>query len=129
MLDKIRVTPNITAKDSERAKKFYSEKLGLKVTELPGPGVIKIECGENTSIFMYEKKEKEESKDTSISFNVPDIEKTVDDLTQKGVVFEKYNDPDGIQTNEKGISGRGPMKAAWFKDTEGNIIALVQPPS
>jgi hypothetical protein len=55
---------------------------------------------------------------------VPDVEQAVDDLTSNGVTFEQYDEP-GIQTNEKGIAVEGDVKAAWFKDPDGNTHAVV----
>ncbi|HEY2582119.1 MAG TPA: VOC family protein, partial [Mucilaginibacter sp.] len=57
---------------------------------------------------------------------VPDVEKAVDELIGKGIVFEQYDG--GIKTNEKGIaSGGGGPKIAWFKDPAGNILSVLQP--
>jgi len=127
-LGELKVTPNMTAKDIKRAKSFYEEKVGMEVEETHGGFVLMIKCGDGTSIAMYEKRDKEEPKDTAVTFVLQDLEAMVDSLTKNGVLFEKYNDPKGIQTDAKGISGRGGAKAAWFKDSEGNIIGLIQPP-
>jgi predicted enzyme related to lactoylglutathione lyase len=113
----------LPAVDIKRAKKFYTETLGLKlVKEDPGPGMM-LEAGKGTMLYMYQRAPTK-ADHTAVSFNVSNIEAHVKELKAKGVKFEEYDLPQmGIKT-VNGIATMGKSKSAWFKDTEGNIIGL-----
>jgi catechol 2,3-dioxygenase-like lactoylglutathione lyase family enzyme len=108
----------------EKAKAFYVGKLGLTVTENP-MGLLELHIDGNQPMIVYPKPNHEPATFTILNFKVRDIEKTVDELIEKGVVFEQYNDP--IKTNERGIlrGDRGPA-IAWFKDPAGNILSIIE---
>lgn len=114
----------IPAVDINRAKDFYANTLGLKLVEMPGDfeGAAMFEAGNGSMIFIYQR-EQTKAEHTAISFLVEDIEAVVDGLIAKGVTFEQY-DMGEIKTDARGIAEAGPNKAAWLKDTEGNILAL-----
>jgi catechol 2,3-dioxygenase-like lactoylglutathione lyase family enzyme len=112
----------IPAKDVARARKFYEEKLGFKPKEVTAGGVI-YEFGQSTACFLYPTPNAGTSQASQAFWQVDDIEQEVADLISRGVKFEKYDMP-GM--DERGISTAGGAKAAWFKDTEGNIMALIQ---
>ena len=103
----------------DRAEKFYGEILGLKRADETPEG-ISFECG-GTKIFLYERGATK-ADHTVASFRVDDFEAELDSLRAKGVTFEEYDLPD-LKT-ENGVAQFGDMKVAWFKDTEGNILAL-----
>ena len=115
----------LPAVDIKRAKKFYEEKLGLKVVkEDPSPGFM-VQCGRGTAIYLYQRGATR-ADHTVVSFEVDDIESEVNELKKRGVEFEEYDIPDmGIKTVNS-IATMDGEKAAWFKDTEGNILALGQ---
>ena len=123
MLTNAPVHPTLPVVDLERAKKFYEEKLGLKVIRTdPSPGAI-LQAGEGTNIYLYQRAATK-ADHTTASFIVTDVEATVKELKAKGVVFEEIEIPSmGIKTVD-GIASKGELKAAWFKDTEGNILVV-----
>jgi hypothetical protein len=87
------------------------------------PGGVTYEFASGTACFLYPTPNAGTSQASQAFWQVEDIEKEVAELTTRGVNFEKYDMPD---IDEKGISTAGGAKAAWFKDTEGNIMALIQ---
>jgi predicted enzyme related to lactoylglutathione lyase len=112
----------IPAKDLARARKFYEEKLGFKPKEVTAGGVT-YEFAKGTACFLYPTPNAGTSEASQAFWQVEDIEKEVAELMARGVKLEKYDTPD---IDEKGISTAGGAKAAWFKDTEDNIMALIQ---
>jgi catechol-2,3-dioxygenase len=110
----------LPAVDLNRARKFYEGTLGLKVGEADEHG-IRIECGRGTQIYLY-KRGPTKADNTAVGFVVENLEQEVQELKQKGVVFEEYDFP-GLKTVNS-IATLGNEKAAWFKDTEGNIIGV-----
>ena len=113
--------------DIQKAKKFYSETLGLTVKDNP-MGLIELHLKGNNPIIIYPKPDHVPATFTVLNFPVDDIEKVVDNLIAKGVVFEQYEGE--IKTDEKGIL-RGKDKnlgpdIAWFKDPAGNILSVLQ---
>ena len=112
----------IPAKDLARARKFYTEKLGLKEAQESGGGVI-FETGKGTGFLLYESQFAGTNQATAMGFQVSDFDETMSDLRSRGVEFEDYDFP-GLKT-ENGVADLPDgTKAAWFKDTEGNILAL-----
>jgi len=112
----------IPVKDVDRAREFYEQKLGFKPREVTADGVI-YEFGRGTACFLYPTPNAGTSRASQAFWQVEDIEREVAELTARGVKFEQYDMPD---VDEKGISTGGGAKAAWFKDTEGNIMAVIQ---
>ncbi|MBE0481423.1 MAG: VOC family protein [Dehalococcoidia bacterium] len=111
----------VPAADLSRARKFY-ENLGLKaIAEDPWPGVT-FEGGDGSLLYLYQTPNAGKAPHTLAGFSVDDVEATVDGLRAKGVRFEEYQTPDLKTVN--GIATVGPVKSAWFKDTEGNILAI-----
>ena len=112
----------IPAKDVARARKFYEAKLGFKPRREVAGGVV-YEFGKGTGCFLYPTPNAGTSRASQAFWQVDDIEREVAELKARGVKFEMYDMP---EMDENGISTAGGAKAAWFKDTEGNIMALVQ---
>jgi len=112
----------IPAKNVARARKFYEETLGFKPKQETAGGVV-YEFGLGTACFLYPTPNAGTSQASQAFWQVEDIEREVSELTARGVKFEKYDLP-GV--DEKGITTGGGAKAAWFKDTEGNIMAVIQ---
>jgi predicted enzyme related to lactoylglutathione lyase len=118
---------SFSVNDLKKAKEFYSKTLGLEATEDPDmQGMLTLHLKDGNNIIIYSKPNHIPATFTVLNFNVEDVEKTVDELSAKGVKFEIYINP-GIKTNEKGIAdnGNGP-KIAWFKDPSGNILSVVE---
>ncbi|MDH4136102.1 MAG: VOC family protein [Anaerolineae bacterium] len=123
MLANSPVAAILPAVDLERAKKFYKEKLGLQPVDAPGPGGAMFEGGQGTGLYLYQRDTPTKADHTVAGWQVENIEEVVQALRERGVVFEQYDLP-GLKTDEHGIATMGPVKSAWFKDTEGNILAI-----
>ena len=111
--------------DLEKAKAFYGDTLGVKVSNNE-MGMLVLHISNDSQVIVYPKPNHEPASFTILNFQVDNIEKAVDDLTQAGVTFEQYDFGD-FKTNEKGImygNGRGP-DIAWFKDPAGNILSVL----
>ena len=113
----------IPAKDVARARQFYERKLGLKPKQETEGGVV-YEFGDKTGCFLYPTPNAGTSKASQAFWHVDDIEREVAELKSRGVVFENYDMPG--EKSPSGVVTAGGAKAAWFKDTEGNILAIVQ---
>jgi predicted enzyme related to lactoylglutathione lyase len=122
MLQQAPMYAYIPAKDITRARKFYEEKLGLQPKNANASGVT-YEFAKGTACFMYPTPNAGTSKASQAFWQVEDVEREVRELKGRGVQFEDYDMP-GMTD---GIATAGGAKAAWFKDSEGNIVALVQP--
>src|SRR3981081_3583191 len=123
MLQKSPMYAYIPVKDVHRARRFYEQKLGFEPKEELAVGVS-YEFGERTACFMYPTPNAGTSRASQAFWQVDDIEREVAELKARGVKFEDYDMP-GLETKD-GIATAGGAKAAWFKDTEGNILAGVQ---
>lgn len=125
MLGNAPVAAILPAIDIERAKKFYVEKLGLKAIHGPGSGSAMFECGQGTTLALYQRDAPTQADHTVAVWQVDDIEAAVQALRERGVEFEKYDTP-GLKTDERDIATLGSVKSAWFKDTEGNILSIAE---
>jgi catechol 2,3-dioxygenase-like lactoylglutathione lyase family enzyme len=112
----------IAVKDLKAAKKFYGDTLGLKPTPVPEPEVLNYKSG-NSTVLVYKSQFAGSNKATSVTWIVDDVEGTVKDLKAKGVAFEHYDFPGMTRKGDVHIAGKS--KAAWFKDPDGNILAVV----
>ena len=123
MLTNAPISPVLPVADLLRAKNFYQDKLGL--TPLPEtlPGTATFGAGEGTRLELYEYG-RPKGDNTAASFEVSDIAAIVRELKENGVVFEEYDFPD-LKTVDS-VATMGSMQAAWFKDTEGNILCIHQ---
>ena len=129
MLSRSAVEANIPAGDVKRAREFYADKLGLTpIAELPGPTLRYQTAG--TFFNVYETQYAGQAGHTIAQFHVEDVESEVRDLEAKGVAFEVYDMP-GVEWNGSVATLPGMGKAAWFKDSEGNILCVDEgaPPS
>ncbi len=123
MLQRSPMYAYIPATDVDRARKFYEGKLGLRPKQQVAGGVV-YEFSQGTACFLYPTPNAGTSKASQAFWQVDDIEREVGELKGRGVKFEQYDTP-GMK-GEDGIYTGGGAKAAWFKDTEGNILALIQ---
>jgi predicted enzyme related to lactoylglutathione lyase len=122
MLRAVPIRAYIPVSDLSRARNFYEKTLGLVPKEEYAGGVI-YECG-GAEVFMYPTKNAGTSKASQAFWQVEDVEAEVAELKARGVVFEEYDMP-GIRMKNSIATGGG-AKTAWFKDTEGNILAVSQ---
>jgi predicted enzyme related to lactoylglutathione lyase len=123
MLKNAQIVPYIPVADMARARKFYEEKVGLKPREEYAGGVI-YEFGKGSWVFMYPSPGAGTSKASTAFWAVDDVEAEVAELKARGVVFEEYDTPYMKTVNS--IATGGGAKTAWFKDSEGNILAVSQ---
>lgn len=122
MLQRAAMYAYIPAKNMERARKFYEEKLGF-VPAMETAGGVVYEFGKGTACFLYPTPNAGTSRASQAFWDVEDVEAEVDELERRGVALEKY---DGPGADARGIVTAGGAKAAWFKDSEGNIMAVIQ---
>jgi len=117
---------SVSVRDIGQTCKFYGTTLGLDLSEDSGmPGLLRLRIADGPSVILYEKADHFPASFTVLNFVVHDIERAVDDLTGRGVQFERYNTSE-LKTDAKGIHrGRGPT-IAWFRDPSGNILSLIQ---
>jgi predicted enzyme related to lactoylglutathione lyase len=123
MLQKSPLYAYIPAKDVARAREFYEKTLGLKPKEEYAGGVI-YEFGNGTACFVYPTPNAGTSRASQAFWLVDDIEREVAELKARGVVLEEYDMPEVKMQNS--IAAGGGAKTAWFKDSEGNILAVSQ---
>lgn len=112
----------VAVKDLKAAKKFYGDTLGLKATPVPEAEVLNYKSG-NSTVLVYKSQFAGSNKATSITWIVDDVEGTVKDLKARGVAFEHYDLPGMTRKGDVHIGGKS--KSAWFKDPDGNILAVV----
>ncbi len=109
--------------DLEQARAFYADTLGLKTSE--EHGMLTLHLAGDRPTLVYPKPDHQPANYTILNFTVDDIDATVDELTERGVRFERY---DGFDQDEKGIArGQGP-DIAWFTDPAGNILSVLKEP-
>jgi catechol 2,3-dioxygenase-like lactoylglutathione lyase family enzyme len=131
MLADAQVATRLPATDLERARRFYSEKLGLDPVE-ERPGGLRYKCG-GTYFVVFQSTGAASGTHTQMGWEVGDIESTVAELKARGVVFEEY-DTGAFKTVKSvaEIDGNYPSKGVgergcWFKDSEGNLLGIVEP--
>jgi len=124
MFKPLRTAATLPAQDMERAKAFYRDKLGLTPNQEDAGGVIYALAG-GTGFGVFPSSGKPSGTHTQLAIEVEDVVEAVKDLQAKGVEFEEYDTP-GLKT-VNGIADLGGTKVAWFKDSEGNMIAVGLP--
>ena len=125
MLTSRPIMPVLPVTDLERARKFYAERLGLRPSgERSAQDAIVLEAGHGTKLELLKRDQPTKAEHTALTFEVDDIDREVVELEGRGVRFEDYNMP-GVKT-ERHIARMDGERAAWFKDTEGNILCIHQ---
>jgi catechol 2,3-dioxygenase-like lactoylglutathione lyase family enzyme len=132
VLDRARVASRLPAQDLGRARRFYAEKLGLEpVDERPGGLLYRCASGE---FSLFASAGASPGTFTQMAFEVDDLEAVVAELRSRGVVFEEYDLPglrtvDGLADIEGNYPSKGARgeRAAWFRDSEGNMLGIGQP--
>ena len=125
MLNTSRVEANIPAADLARARAFYADTLGLTPTREMAGVNLAYETARGTAFNIYETAYAGQAGHTIAQWHVDDIESEVRDLRAKGVTFEVYDMP-GVRWDGEIASMEGLGRAAWFKDSEGNIMCIDQ---
>jgi catechol 2,3-dioxygenase-like lactoylglutathione lyase family enzyme len=127
-LSRYKVAAAVAVSDLERAREFYEGKLGLSVSIDSGDN-LQYRCAEGSLIHVYLSPEHAgKSTATLAGWGVDDVERVVDELTSRGVTFERYNEGP-IITDEKGIATfEGGARVAYFRDPDGNTLSVAQAP-
>jgi catechol 2,3-dioxygenase-like lactoylglutathione lyase family enzyme len=107
--------------DVDKAREFYSETLGLEVTE--ENGMLTLQIAGDRPTLVYPRPNHTPAEYTILNFPVDDIDQAVDDLTARGVQFERYEDFD---QDERGIMRDQGPPIAWFKDPAGNVLSVIK---
>lgn len=112
------------ARDMTRARQFYEGRLGLTPQQEMNGGVVYTFAG-GTAAFLYQTPNAGTSKASQAFWSVADVDAEIAELKRRGIVFESYDDLPG-ERSPSGAVIEGGAKAAWFKDSEGNILALIE---
>lgn len=124
MLKELEIIAVLPAKDIARARDYYRDVLGLEPSEELDEENLVYRCGNGTAFLLYQTENAGSAKNTQMGWGTKDIESEVEELRGRGVVFEEYDFP-GLKT-ENGIASTPAGKAAWFTDSEGNILNVFQ---
>jgi catechol 2,3-dioxygenase-like lactoylglutathione lyase family enzyme len=121
MFEHTRAYSGFSVDDIQKAKQFYGETLGLRVSE--ENGMLTLHIAGDRDTLVYPKDDHTPATFTILNFPVEDVDRTVEELTARGVRFERY---EGFDQDDKGVfRGGGPL-IAWFKDPAGNILSVIQ---
>jgi catechol 2,3-dioxygenase-like lactoylglutathione lyase family enzyme len=124
MLSDNKATSGFAVDDLGRAREFYEGTLGLEVEVLDQQyGVTRLKLAGGHDVLMYLSADMTPASYTMLNFEVEDIDAAVDELSGRGVVFERY---EGFQHDEKGIVRDPGPQIAWFKDPSGNVLSVLQ---
>ncbi len=119
MLTTTKAFSGFSVDDIGKARKFYGETLGLRVTE--ANGMLQLHTAGDRDTLIYPRQDHVPATFTILNFEVGDIEAEVDELTARGVKFELYD-----WVDPKGINRQGGPLIAWFTDPAGNILSVIQ---
>lgn len=125
MLANSEIVATIAVTDLDAAKKFYSDTLGLELL-FDAPEGARYQCGRDTHLEVYPSQFARTAQNTVATFMVDDLDAVMSGLRGKGVTFEEYDFP-GMKT-VNGVVDMGGSRGCWFKDPDGNILALRQDP-
>jgi catechol 2,3-dioxygenase-like lactoylglutathione lyase family enzyme len=121
MFEHTRAYSGFSVDDIQKAKQFYGETLGLRVSEQNG--MLTLHLAGDRDTLVYPKEDHTPATFTILNFPVEDVDRAVEELTARGVRFERYQ---GFDQDEKGVfRGGGPL-IAWFKDPAGNILSVIE---
>ena len=122
-LSDFRVEAAVAVSDLAIARRFYEDVLGLVAVETEDQGV-RYQCGEGTRIFVHLSAANAGTTSATVAgWFVDDLDQTMAELSARGAVFERYDQP-GLATDERGVFDAGPFRAAWLRDPDGNTLAV-----
>lgn len=125
MLDR-KVSAVLCSTDLARSQEFFEQKVGLKLSPETIRNHLLFECGNGTTLLVYGRPGPSKADHTQVRFWTSDIEADLRDLSARGVTFEDYDFP-SLKTINHIATTTGIGKSAWFKDPDGNTLALFQP--
>jgi catechol 2,3-dioxygenase-like lactoylglutathione lyase family enzyme len=121
-----RISAVLCSTDLERSREFYEQKIGLALSPETIPNHLLFDCGNGTSLLVYGRPSESKADHTQARFWSSDVEADVASLVARGVIFEDYDFP-ALKTVGHVATTAGVGKSAWFKDPDGNTLALFQP--
>jgi len=124
MLEDSKAFSGFSVQDSETARRFYADTLGLTV-ENGEMGFLRLKLAGDREVLVYPSPTHRPASYTVLNFPVPDVEAAVDDLAARGVAFERYEGTE-MATDERGIFRKGGPLIAWFTDPSGNILSVIE---
>lgn len=122
---KLRAAATLPAQDLERAKAWYADKLGLTPSGVDLAGGLVYQLSGGTGFLINQSFGRPSGTHTQLALEAEDFDAAFKELRSRGVKFEDYDLP-GLKTVD-GVAQLGPIKAAWFKDSEGNVIGIGTP--
>jgi len=125
-LSDYRVGPSVAVADLDGCRKFYEEKVGLRVEEAFGDQMTLYSCGGDSTLMIYKSPDHAgKATGTLAGWEVPDLKAEMDEMRSRGLEFMKYDGTDGPKTDENDIFHHGEeFSVAWFQDPEGNTFAV-----
>ncbi len=126
MVRENKISAVLVSTDLERARSFYEDKVGLELSEETIKNHLVFQCGDGTSLLIYGRPSGNRADHTQVRFWSDDVEKDVEELVANGIEFEEY-DTETFKTVNHVVTTEGIGRSAWFKDPDGNTIALFQP--
>jgi len=124
MLEDSKAFSGFSVQDSESARRFYADTLGLTV-ENGEMGFLRLKLAGDREVLVYPSPTHRPASYTVLNFPVPDVEAAVDELAARGVAFERYERTE-MATDERGIFRKGGPLIAWFTDPSGNILSVIE---
>jgi catechol 2,3-dioxygenase-like lactoylglutathione lyase family enzyme len=121
-----KISAVLCSSDLDRTQEFYERKVGLSLSPQTIKNHLLFDCGDGTTLLVYGRPSPNKADHTQVRFWSSDIEADVRELAARGVVFEDY-DFESLKTVEHVASTPGIGKSAWFKDPDGNTLAVFQP--
>lgn len=121
-----RISAVLCSEDLARSQDFYEEVVGLTLSAQTVPNHLLFECGDGTTILVYGRPAPNKADHTQVRFWTDDVSRDVRELESRGAVFEDYDFP-GLKTVDHVATAPGLGRSAWFKDPDGNMLALFQP--
>ena len=126
MLANNRVSAVLVSTDLQRSQHFYESKVGLALSPDTIKNHLVFDCGDGTSLLIYGRGVGNKADHTQVRFWSTNIERDVAELVGRGVVFEEY-DNGPFKTVDHVVTTAGIGRSAWFKDPDGNTVAVFQP--
>jgi catechol 2,3-dioxygenase-like lactoylglutathione lyase family enzyme len=121
-----RLSAVVCSTDLDRSRSFYEDVVGLRLSPETIPNHLLFECGDGTTLLVYGRPSPNAADHTQVRFWTDDVERDVRELESRGAVFEDYDFPT-LKTVGHVATTAGIGKSAWFKDPDGNTLALFQP--
>jgi catechol 2,3-dioxygenase-like lactoylglutathione lyase family enzyme len=121
-----RISAVLCSGDLERSQTFYEQMVGLTLSPETIPNHLLFDCGDGTTLLVYGRGAPNNADHTQVRFWTDDVERDVRELKSRGVVFEDYDFP-SLKTVHHVAATAGVGKSAWFKDPDGNTLAIFQP--